>query len=107
MPKAKNFSPEGIRSCYENPGYLKVIEHYIMQGYSIRYSSAMASDCYQMFNKDSGIYTSIETVAFGAKLRLVFELMPISFLIEKAKGVATDGTSSILDIVIEGYESRS
>lgn len=29
-PKAKNFSPEGVKSCYENPGYLKVIEHYII-----------------------------------------------------------------------------
>lgn len=49
----------------------------------------------------------METVAFGAKLRLIFELIPISFLIEKAKGVASDGTNSILDIVIEGYEQRS
>jgi hypothetical protein len=24
LPKAKNFSPEGVKSCYEDPGYLKV-----------------------------------------------------------------------------------
>lgn len=105
--KAMNFSPEGVKSCYEDPGYLKVFEHYVMQGYSIRYSSSMSVDCYQMFIKGSGIYTSMETIAFGAKLRLIYELIPIAFLIEKAKGVATDGTDNILDIVIEGYEQRS
>ncbi len=24
QPKAQNFSPEGVKSCYEDPGYLKV-----------------------------------------------------------------------------------
>jgi len=67
----------------------------------------MSVDCYQMFIKRSGIYISLETVAFGAKLRLIYELIPIAFLIEKAGGVATDGTENILDIVIEGYEQKS
>lgn len=57
-----------------------------------------------MFIKNCGIYTSIETITFGAKLKLIYEIIPISFLIEKAGGVATDGISNILDIVIEGYE---
>lgn len=106
-PKAHNFSPEGVKSCYEDPAYLKVFEHYVINGYSIRYSSSMAVDCYQMFVKNSGIYISLETLAFGAKLRLIYELIPIAFLIEKAKGVATDGNANILDIVIEGYEQKS
>lgn len=54
-----------------------------------------------------GIYMSLETLAFGSKLRLLYECIPISFLIEKAKGKATDGENSILDIVIEGYEQKS
>jgi fructose-1,6-bisphosphatase len=62
----------------------------------------MGVDCYQMFIKNGGIYTSLETLAFGAKLHLLTECIPIAFLIEKAKGVATDGTYNILDIVIEG-----
>lgn len=63
----------------------------------------MSVDCYQMFIKNCGIYTSLETVTYGSKLRLIYELIPIAFLIEKAKGVATDGSGNILDIVIEGY----
>jgi fructose-1,6-bisphosphatase I len=67
----------------------------------------MAVDCYQMFIKNGGIYTSLETVAFGAKLHLLTECIPIAFLIEKAKGVATDGSHNILDIIIENYEQKS
>ena len=67
----------------------------------------MAVDCYQMFIKNSGIYISLETLAYGAKLRLIYELIPIAFLIEKASGVATDGDHNILDIVIEDYEQKS
>jgi fructose-1,6-bisphosphatase len=57
-----------------------------------------------MFIKEGGIYTSLETIAFGAKLHLLTECIPIGFLIEKAKGVATDGVHNILDIVIENSE---
>ena len=54
-----------------------------------------------------GIYLSLSTLAFGTKLRLLYECIPIAFLIEKAKGKATDGENNILDIVIEGYEQKS
>lgn len=35
------------------------------------------------------------------------ECIPIAFLIEKAKGVATDGDHNILDIVIENSDQKS
>lgn len=55
-----------------------------------------------MFVKKGGIYTSIETVAHGAKLKLLYECIPIAFLIETAGGVATNGKESILDLKIKG-----
>lgn len=60
-----------------------------------------------MFIKNGGVYSSLETLAFGAKLQLITECIPISFLIEHAKGIATDGQHNILDIVIEGLEQKS
>ena len=56
---------------------------------------------------NGGVYISLETLAYGVKLRLLYECIPIAFLIEKAKGKATDGENDILDIVIEGYEQKS
>lgn len=46
LPKSKNFSPEGVKSCYDNPAYLKVIQYYCIHGYSIRYSSSISNDAY-------------------------------------------------------------
>ena len=105
--KAKIFSPEGVRACYDNPAYLRIFEHYCKAGYSIRYSGGMACDCYQMFIKGQGIYCSIDSVAHPAKLRLLYECIPIAFLVEAAGGKTTNGDKSILDIVIDGYQQKS
>jgi fructose-1,6-bisphosphatase I len=101
QPKAKYFSPEGVKTCYNNPAYLKVFEHYCINGYSIRYSSSFAADSYNMFVKSGGVYSSIESLEFGIKLRLLYECIPISFLISVAGGEAkTDNGQEILDIMI-------
>jgi fructose-1,6-bisphosphatase I len=42
----------------------------------------------------------------NGKLRLLFELNPMAFLIEQAGGAATNGEIPILDIVPEGLEQR-
>lgn len=67
----------------------------------------MAMDCYQMFIKNGGIYTSIETVAHGAKLRLLYECVPIALLIEAAGGIATDGKTPILDLPISDFFAKT
>ena len=45
-PKASNFSPEGVKTCYENETYLKLFQYYAVQGFSIRYTSCVAMDFY-------------------------------------------------------------
>lgn len=40
-------------------------------------------------------------------MKLLYECIPIAFLIEAAKGTATDGEKNILDIEIEGYEQKT
>jgi fructose-1,6-bisphosphatase len=67
----------------------------------------MAMDCYQMFMKKGGIYTSIETVAHGCNLKLLYECIPIAFLIEAAGGVATNGTECILKQKIQGLTQKT
>lgn len=60
-----------------------------------------------MFIKKGGIYISLESETFGTKLTLLFESIPISYLIEKAGGMATNGKESILDIKIKGVLQRT
>jgi len=77
-----------------------------LKGYSIRYSGAFAVDCYQMFIKGHGIYSMLDSVAHPSRLHLLYEIIPVAFLIEKAGGKTTDGERSVLDVEIKGYKQR-
>ncbi len=48
----------------------------------------------------------LNSIAHPSRLHLIFELLPLAFLIEKAGGLTSDGEKSVLDIVIEGCEQR-
>jgi sedoheptulose-bisphosphatase len=104
-PKAKLFSP-ALKSAYDNPKYLKLFEDYCLKGLSIRYSGAFALDCYQMFVKGHGAYSMLDSLTHPSRLQLIYEIIPISFLIEKAGGKTSDGTKSVLDVVVSGYKQK-
>lgn len=44
----------------------------------------------------------LNSIAHPSRLSMVFEIVPIAFLIEKAGGKTSDGEKSVLDIKIEG-----
>lgn len=59
----------------------------------------MAPDCYHIFVKREGVFSSVSAEPkVTPKLRLLYECAPISFLIEKAGGLSSDGVKSVLDI---------
>jgi sedoheptulose-bisphosphatase len=104
-PNAKLFAP-ALKSAYEHPGYLEVFEHYCLKGLSIRYSGAFSVDCYQMFIKGNGCYSMIDSCTHPSRLHLIYLVIPVAFLIEKAGGKTSDGTQSLLDVVIDGFSQK-
>ena len=48
----------------------------------------------------------LHTIAHPSRLSLLYEITPLSFLIEKAGGKATDGNENILDIEIKNYKQK-
>lgn len=44
----------------------------------------------------------LESVAHPSRLQLIYEILPVAFLIEKAGGKTSNGSMSVLDIVIKG-----
>lgn len=104
-PDGKLFAP-ALKSSYDNPNYLKIFENYCLKGYSIRYSGAFAVDCYQIFIKGNGVYSMLDSVAHPSRLHLIYEIIPIAFLIEKAGGKTSDGIKSVLETEIKGYKQR-
>ena len=64
-------------------------------------------DINQVLIKRGGVFTypALKKSPRG-KLRLLFELQPMAFIIEQAGGIATDGTDEILSLRVEDLEQR-
>ena len=64
-------------------------------------------DINQVLIKRGGIFTypALKKSPNG-KLRLLFELQPMAFIIEQAGGMATDGNQDILSIKAEELDQR-
>ena len=53
--------------------------------------------------KGHGFYSMLDSLAHPTRLSLIYEIIPIGFLIEKAGGKTSDGKgNSVLDIKVEG-----
>ena len=103
-PEGRYFSPGNTRSIANNNGYRECIEYWCKNGYHLRYSGGMAPDCYHIFVKGEGVFSSVSDMPkVQPKLRLLYECLPIGFLIEKAGGLSSNGEISLLDVKVEGY----
>jgi len=84
-----------------------VIEFWTKAGYALRYSGSLSADIYHMLLKGEGVYCSLGSKLQKKKLRILYECAPIAFLIEKAKGLSSNGEISLLDVKVEGYYQKT
>jgi fructose-1,6-bisphosphatase I len=105
--KGSIYSLGGLRMDW-TPEHLQFVECLEAKGYKLRYSGGFVPDINQILIKSGGIFTypAVKNNPNG-KLRLLFELQPMAFLMEAAGGVATDGIRPILDIPVEDLGQRS
>ncbi len=101
---AKIYSPGGLRSKY-TPGTEQFVRNLEESGTKLRYSGGFVPDINQVLIKRGGIFMYPHlTDAPQGKLRLLFELNPMAYLIEQAGGAASDGRRRILDIEPDGVD---
>jgi fructose-1,6-bisphosphatase I len=100
------YSPGGLRKD-STENHLKFLEYLEAEGYKLRYSGGFVPDINQILIKRGGIFTypALKKSPHG-KLRLLFELQPMAFILEQAGGVATDGREEILSIRVDDLEQR-
>lgn len=67
----------------------------------------MVPDVNQLMVKGKGIFVNPASPSAAAKLRVLYEVAPIGYLVEKAGGKSSDGAKSALDIPIKTTEVRS
>lgn len=107
--ESKIFSPANLRAAQDVPGYKKLVDHFMNNRYTLRYSGGLVPDVYQQFTKGQGVFSNPTSKNSPAKLRLAFEAAPFGLLVEKAGGKTSDGVTgnSILDVQINGVDQRT
>lgn len=107
--EGKMFSPGNLRATFDNPEYKKLIDHYVEDQYTLRYTGGMVPDVFQIIVKEKGVFTNVISPTTKAKLRLLFEVAPLALLVEKAGGASScDGKCvSGLDVTVEKHDQRT
>jgi len=108
-PKSKIFAPANMRAAQELPEYAALIDYWMANRYTLRYSGGLVPDICQQFTKKMGVFANPTSKSSPAKLRLAFEAAPFGLLVEKAGGKTSDGVSggSVLDVKITGIDQRT
>lgn len=104
MDKSNIYAPGGIRNQY-SPAVEAFVSHLEERGCKLRYSGGFVPDINQILVKGHGVflYPHLRNLPRG-KLRMLYELNPMAFLVEQAGGAASNGRQRILDIELEGID---
>ena len=81
----------------------------LSRNHNMRWIASMVADAYRIFMRGGVfLYPGDRRKGYDSgRLRLLYEVSPIAFLVEHAGGMATDGRKRILDIVAEDIHQRS
>ena len=106
---SKIFSPANMRAAQDTEGYKKLLDYYMDERYTLRYSGGLVPDVYQQFTKNQGVFSNPTSAKSPAKLRLAFEAAPFGLLVEKSGGKTSDGVTggSVLDVQINAVDQRT
>lgn len=107
--KTRYFAPANLRAAGQDERYMGLVSGYISQGYTLRYSGGLVPDVVHALVKGHGVYVSPVTGRSAAKLRRLYELLPVALVVEAAGGKAIDPAdgSRILDAVLGGTDERA
>jgi len=107
IDEGKLFAPGNLRATQDNKGYAELFNYWNENQYQLRYTGGMVPDVNQIMVKGKGIFVNVASKNTKSKLRVLYEVAPIGYLIEKAGGKTSDGVKSVLDIEITQTEQVS
>jgi len=103
----KIFSPGNMRCANEIEEYFSIITDWMKRGMTLRYTGGLICDAAQIFVKKQGIFCNIGSASHKCKLRVLYELAAVAFLIEKAGGKSiTTGKISLMEYEIKSLDDR-
>merc|ERR1719389_1244945 len=75
-PDSKIFSPANLRAAQDVPEYASLVDHWMSNKYTLRYTGGLVPDVCQQFTKQMGVFANPTSKASPAKIRLAFEAAP-------------------------------
>lgn len=104
----KIFAPGNLRASNDNEKYNALIQHWISERYTLRYTGGMVPDVYHIFAKSKGVFANVSSEKARAKLRLLYEVAPMGLIVECAGGLTTHEAydASVLDERIDDLDKR-
>ncbi|KAG2234929.1 hypothetical protein INT48_000356 [Thamnidium elegans] len=96
---------EGNYKYFDEPSKKYVDQ--VKQKYSARYVGSMVSDIHRTLLYGGIFGYPADSKSKKGKLRILYEVFPMAYLIEQAGGKATTGTMDCLDLVPEHIHDRS
>ncbi len=104
----KVFAPGNLRASNDNEKYNELIQYWIKERYTLRYTGGMVPDVYHIFAKSKGVFSNVSSEKAKAKLRLLYEVAPMGLIVEAAGGVTTHEAHdvSVLDETIDDLDKR-
>lgn len=106
--EGKYFAPGNLRACVKNLAYKSLVDYWLTEQYTLRYSGGMVPDINHIFLKGKGIFTYPGYPEEpNGKLRLLYECGTMTFAMVEAGGVGTDGKISLLEKLVESLDQRS
>ena len=105
IPDGKIYAPGALRRDYllTHKDFIEKLEE---EGYKLRYSGSFVADVHQILHK-GGVFTYPPFVGNeNGKLRLLFEAIPMGFIVTQAGGSASDGHRDLLSIKPEAVSQR-
>eukprot|EP00195_Chlamydomonas_chlamydogama_P016177 CAMPEP_0202894988 /NCGR_PEP_ID=MMETSP1392-20130828/4268_1 /ASSEMBLY_ACC=CAM_ASM_000868 /TAXON_ID=225041 /ORGANISM="Chlamydomonas chlamydogama, Strain SAG 11-48b" /LENGTH=387 /DNA_ID=CAMNT_0049579851 /DNA_START=53 /DNA_END=1216 /DNA_ORIENTATION=- len=107
--EGKLFAPGNLRATFDNPAYERLVNFYLGEKYTLRYTGGMVPDVFQIIVKEKGVFTNVTSPSTKAKLRILFEVAPLAMMVEAAGGASScDGKCvSALDIPILVHDQRT
>jgi len=113
--EGKVFAPGNLRASAENPKYNELVQYWISNAYTLRYTGGMVPDVYHILFKGKGVFSNVSSPKTKTKLRLLYECAPIALIVEACGGKslldpAFGGENptpiSVLDVVIDDLDKR-
>jgi fructose-1,6-bisphosphatase I len=104
----QTYAPGNLRAVIDTPAYYRMMDIWLKEALTLRYSGGMVPDIHHMLVKGAGIFTNIGGSKYPqGKLRLLFECGPFAYLMEQAGGASSDGQRSILDVTVRDIDQRT